>query len=335
MRCAIMPAPGQSIEIREVPDPTPGPGQIRVRIHACGICGTDCHVWHGHFPIQHPCSFGHEPVGVVDAVGPGVAQWRLGDRVGITWTQDGCGTCPVCLMGKPSYCDHQKTWTTNGGGHADLMIAEATGCVRLPDGLPFDHAAPMMCAGFTTMSAYRRAAPASSDRIAVLGLGGLGHLAVQIAKAHGHEVVVVTGSKGKAEDARRLGADHVVEVQAHAGSELADVGGADVVLATSNHMGQTSQILHGLRPEGRLVSVAAVGQPINTDPILLLEKELRLIGAHTSHREDLVEVLNLAAVGKVKPWLVPLPATAQGLTEALRNLDAGGVRYRQVVSWLP
>ena len=238
-------------------------------------------------------------------------------------------------MGKPSYCDHQKTWATNGGGHADLMIAEATGCVRLPDSLPFDHAAPMMCAGFTAMSAYRRAAPASSDRIAVLGLGGLGHLAVQIAKAHGHEVVVVTGTKGKIEDARRLGADHVVEVQAHAGRELAVIGGANVVLATSNHMGQTSQILQGLRPEGRLVTVAAVGQPIAADPILLLEKELRLIGAHTSHREDLVEVLNLAASGKVKPWLVPVPATAQCLTEALKNLDAGRVRYRQVASWLP
>ncbi len=328
-----MPAPGQSIEIRELPDPTPGPGQIRVRIHACGICGTDCHVWHGHFPIQHPCSFGHEPVGVVDAIGPGVAQWQLGNRVGVTWTQAGCGTCPVCLVGKPSYCDHQKTWATNGGGHADLMITESSGCVRLPDGLPFDLAAPMMCAGFTAMSAFRRAAPSASDRIAVLGLGGLGHLAVQIAKAHGHEVVVVTGSRNKAEDARRLGADHVVEVQAHAGRELAAIGGANIVLATSNNMEQTSEILHGLRPEGCLVTVAAVGKPIAADPILFLEKELRLIGAHTSHREDLVDVLNLAASGKVKPWLVPVSATALGLTEALRNLDAGRVRYRQVAFW--
>jgi D-arabinose 1-dehydrogenase-like Zn-dependent alcohol dehydrogenase len=333
MRVAIIPAPGAPVDIRQMPDPKPGPGQVRVRIHACGICGTDCHVWHGHFPIQHPCSFGHEPVGIIDDIGAGVTDWRSGDRVGVAWTQAGCGTCAVCKAGKPSHCEHQKTWVTNGGGQAEYMIAEATGCVRLPDGLPFEHAAPLMCAGFTAMSAYRRSDPRPKDRVAVLGLGGLGHLAVQIAKAKGHEVIVVTSSEAKRADARQLGADEVIVVREHAGRELAAIGGADVVLATSNHMGQTSQILHGLRSEGRLVTVAVSGDAITVDPILFLEKELRLVGAHTSHRDDLVDVINMAAAGIIQPWLVTTAAEEKGITMALDALGRGGVRYRQVVQW--
>src|SRR5262249_17352100 len=155
-------------------------------------------------PVPLPIVPGHEPVGVVESIGPGVKSLKTGDRVGVSWFQAGCGKCLYCQKKLIKFCAEPKTWIANGGGFAEFMVAEAEGCVPLPTDLSWDAAAPAFCGGFSAMSAYRIAKPQPGERIAVLGVGGLGHLAVQIAKAYGHEVVAITNSADKAKDARDL-----------------------------------------------------------------------------------------------------------------------------------
>jgi alcohol dehydrogenase len=248
-----MKALNQPFVFEDRPVPEPGPGQALIRMHACGMCGTDVHVWHGLFPATLPLVLGHEPVGTIEKLGAGVTWLKPGDRVGIPWVQDGCGRCAACAQHHELYCADSRTWMENGGGWSAFMIAEAAGCILLPELLSWENAAPMFCAGYTVMSGYRNGQPRTGDRIAILGLGGLGHLALQVAKAMGHETIAVTGTAAKRAELRELGADEVVVVQDHAGKDLAAAGGADIVLSTTNAMNQNADVLTGLRPEGRLV----------------------------------------------------------------------------------
>lgn len=329
MRAAFLPAPNAPLEIRDVDVPEPGPGEVRIRMHASGVCGTDIHVWHGLFPVEYPLVLGHEPVGVVDAVGPGVTALRSGDRVGVSWVQGSCGRCGHCQRRREKHCEEQRTWMNHGGGHREFMIAEATGCTLVPDGLDWAAAAPMFCAGYTVMSGYRNARPRPGDRVAVIGIGGLGHLAVQVAKAFGHEVIAVTGSASKRREALELGADDVLVVQSHAGEELLAMGGVDVVISTSNSMQQNTQVLTGLRPEGRLVTMAVGEGSIQVDPMLALSRQIQVIGSMQDEREDLVDVLALAAAGKVVPKLELYPLDA--VNRLMERQQAGEVRYRGVL----
>jgi D-arabinose 1-dehydrogenase-like Zn-dependent alcohol dehydrogenase len=217
-------------------------------MRATGVCGTDVHVVNGELPVPLPIIPGHEPVGEIDTIGPGVRSLKAGDRVGVSWFQAGCGRCRYCQKKQIKFCAEPKTWISNGGGYADYMIAEADGCTLLPDSLPWESAAPLFCGGFSAMSAYRAARPQFGDRIAVIGFGGLGHMALQIAKAMGHEVVVITNSPGKADDARKMGADEVLVVKDQVGKELQDIGAVDVILSFSPSMKQNSQ---GFAPMAR------------------------------------------------------------------------------------
>jgi D-arabinose 1-dehydrogenase-like Zn-dependent alcohol dehydrogenase len=205
---------------------------------------------------NHPS---HEPVGEIDAISPGVRSVKPGDRVGVSWFQAGCGRCAHCRKKKIKFCAEPKTWISNGGGYADYMIAEADGCTLLPDNLSWESAAPLFCSGFSAMSAYRAAKPQGGDRIGVIGFGGLGHLALQIAKAMGHEVVAITNSPSKVDDARKMGADEVLVVKDHVGQELQSIGGVDVILSFSPSMKQNSQSIQGLRAGGRFVTTAVSG----------------------------------------------------------------------------
>jgi len=323
-------APGPLRHV-ERPIPTPGPQQVRVRVHACGLCGTDVHLVEGRFPVPLPVVPGHEPVGVIDALGAGVEGLAIGDRVGIPWMQSGCGACAECARGRAKYCRRQRSWITNGGGLAEFLIAEATGCIRLPDALSFEHAAPLFCAGFTVMSGFRRARPRPGERIAVLGLGGLGHLAVQIARAHGHEVIVLTRARTKERDAIALGASEVVVVKEHAGRELAQRGGADVILSTTSDADEAGGAVHGLRAEGRLVALGLGEHAMPIDARALLSRQASVVGAMQDERTDLVDLLTLAASGAVRPWVEPLPASQ--VVRALARLAEGRVRYRAVLRW--
>jgi D-arabinose 1-dehydrogenase-like Zn-dependent alcohol dehydrogenase len=241
MKASLMTAVKQPLVTRDVPDPQPGPGQVRIRMHATGVCGTDVHVWHGELPVPLPIVPGHEPVGEIEMLGPGVRSVKVGDRVGVSWFQAGCGRCLYCQKKQIKFCAEPKTWITNGGGYAEFMIAEADGCTLLPDGLAWEPAAPIFCGGFWAMSAYRAGKPQPGERVAVIGIGGLGHLALQIAKSMGHTVIAITNSADKERDAREMGADEVLVVKDHAGRELQEMGGADVLLSFSPSMKQNSQ----------------------------------------------------------------------------------------------
>lgn len=329
MKAFVMSAVNQPFISQEIPDPQPGPGQVRLRLHASGVCGTDVHIRNGELPVPLPIVPGHEPVGTVDLIGPGVTSVKTGERVGVSWFQAGCGRCVYCQKKRARHCAEPKTWISNGGSYADYLIAEAEGCTLLPGALAWETAAPLFCGGFAAMSAYRASRPQAGERIAVIGIGGLGHLAIQVAKALGHEVVAITNSANKVQDAKNLGADEVLVIKDNAGQELTDMGGADIILSFSPNMKQNSQILLGLRPDGRFVTTAPGAEPIQVDPTSTLFKQISIIGSAHNDKSDLVDVVNLAAVGKVKPTLETYPIDE--LNNVLTRLADGKVRHRAVV----
>jgi alcohol dehydrogenase len=204
---------------------------VLIKIRASGLCYTDVHQTNGDLPGEFPRILGHEPVGEIVAVGPGVRTRHVGDRVGVPWVQASCGRCEWCLRGRPMFCANQiTTGGGSAGGHAEYMAAYADATMLLPEGVSYEQAAPIFCAGYTVWSGLRWAGPQPHERIAVLGIGGLGHLAVQYAKAAGFETLAVSHSSDKNSLIRELGADEIVRD----GKGLAAAGGADIILATGN-----------------------------------------------------------------------------------------------------
>src|SRR5215472_10374684 len=250
MKAAVVPAVKANWQVKEVPTPKPEANQVLIKIHASGICYTDVHITQGEIPTQFPRTLGHEPAGEIVAVGVGVRTRRVGDRVGVPWVQASCGRCEWCQRGKPAFCAQMiGTGVQTQGGHAEYMLAYADSTVLLPEGLPYEQAAPIFCAGYTVWSGLRWAEPKPHERIAVVGIGGLGHLALQYSKAAGFETIAVSRTQDKDKLIRQLGADEVVRD----GKGLADLGGADVVLGTSNSIDAMANTIQGLRPDGRLV----------------------------------------------------------------------------------
>ena len=239
--------------------PEPGPNQVLIKIRASGMCYTDVHQTRGEIPSPFPRTLGHEPVGEIVAIGAGVTARKVGDRVGVPWVQSSCGRCEWCLRGKPMFCaEALGTSMQLAGGHAEYMLAYADATMPLPEGLSFEQAAPIFCAGYTVWSGLRWAAPQPGERVAVIGIGGLGHLAVQYAKAAGFRTIAVSHSPDKDRLIRELGADEVVRD----GTGLAGAGGADIVLGTSNSMDAMADSIRGLRPDGRLVIMGAEAKPL-------------------------------------------------------------------------
>jgi len=329
MRAAVITKYNADWELKTLPDPRPSPGQVVIKIAASGMCGTDLHVHHGIFGLPLPIVAGHEPVGEIVEVGAGVTSLKAGDRVGVSWAQKGCGRCRACQEQRIMYCQEQQSWMHLGGGNSELMLAWAEGCTLVPKGVSSEAAAPVFCAGFTVFSGLRHAEPRPGDRVAVLGIGGLGHLAVQFARALGLEVVAVTGSASKKSEALELGAQEAIVAGDHAGQALAKAGGADVILSTSNSAAHLSQIIEGLRPEGRLVSMGVVDGPLQIDPMSMMLRQTRVIGSTQGARRDLVEALDLVAADKVKPRLEIYPI--EKVNEVRDRLIAGRVRYRAVL----
>jgi D-arabinose 1-dehydrogenase-like Zn-dependent alcohol dehydrogenase len=315
--------------LTDLPDPRPAAGQVVIRVRCSGMCGTDLHVHHGVFPLKPPIVAGHEATGEIVELGAGVTDLRLGDRVGVFWNQKGCGRCAVCQSGRPDQCAQAQSWMHLGGGNSELMLAWASGCALIPDGVSFEAAAPMFCAGYTVMSGLRNGEPRPGERIAVLGVGGLGHLAVQLSKAVGLETVALTGQANKYAELRALGADEVLVTGDDPGSALRDAGGADVILSTTNSARQIGAALKGLRPGGRLVNMGLADAAISIDPMTLLFGQRQIRGSAQDERRDLFDALALVAAGKVTPKIESYPL-AEANT-ALERLAAGKVRYRAVL----
>ncbi len=327
MKAAVVPAAQSKWEIREVPKPEPGPNQVLIKIRASGICYTDVHQTEGSLPGAFPRILGHEPVGEIVAVGPGVTTRKLGDRVGVPWMQMTCGRCEWCKRGKPMFCA-QLTGTSGAapGGHAEYMLAYAGAAMLLPDGLSYEQAAPIFCAGYTVWSGLRWADPQPGERVAVVGIGGLGHLAVQYAKAAGFETIAISRSPDKDKLIRQLGADEVVRDA----PGLVRAGGADVILGTSNSTDAMAETLQGLRPDGRLVVMGYDPKPLQVSLGDLIMRRLRILGSQQNGTEYLYEALDFAAKGRVK--VIAETYALDEIHRAYERVRNGQVRFRAVVT---
>jgi len=328
MKAAVVTAVGGPWEIQSVPDPKIEAGQVLVKMHASGICYSDVYETLGQMPGAFPRIIGHEPVGEIVAVGAGVTTRKVGDRVGTAWTQATCGRCEWCLRGRTNFCttDPKITGINVPGGHAEFMPMYADTTTLIPDGLSYEQAAPLFCAGYTVWSGLRLAAPAPHERVAVLGIGGLGHLAVQYAKAAGFETIAISHSPDKDKFIRELGADEIVRD----GKSLLAAGGADIVLSTTNSVPAMSDSVNGLRPDGRLVIMGAGGEPLALSTITLLSKRIRVIGSSQNGREYLYEALDYAAKGKVK--VIAETYKLDEAPKAYARVAEGTVRFRAVLA---
>jgi D-arabinose 1-dehydrogenase-like Zn-dependent alcohol dehydrogenase len=330
MRAAVITKYNADWELKTLPDPRPSAGQVVIKIAACGLCGTDLHVHHGLFGLPLPIVAGHEPVGEIVELGAGVVDFKVGDRVGVHWSQKGCGRCRVCQTGNQAHCAQAQSWMNLGGGNSELMLAWASGCTLLPEGLAYEAAAPIFCAGYTVMSGLRNAEPKPGERVAVLGLGGLGHLALQFSRAVGLETWAITGQASKVDELKAMGASDVLLASAEPGPAMTDAGGFDIVLSTTNASKQVSSAMGGLRRNGRLVSMGVTTDgPITVDPMSLLLGQRQLRGSSQDEKSDLVEALDLVAAGKVKPVLETYPIAR--VNEVRERLKQGKVRYRAVL----
>jgi D-arabinose 1-dehydrogenase-like Zn-dependent alcohol dehydrogenase len=331
MRAAIITKYNADWELKTLPDPRPSAGQVVIQIHACGMCGTDLHVHHGAFGLPLPIVAGHEPVGEIVELGPGVVDFKVGDRVGVHWNQKGCGRCHTCQTGNQAHCPQAQSWMNLGGGNSELMLAFTSGCTLLPEGLGYEAAAPIFCAGYTVMSGLRNAEPKPGERVAVLGLGGLGHLALQFARAVGLETWAVTGQADKVKELKAMGASEVLVVGSEPGPAMTDAGGFDIILSTTNASKQVSSAMNGLRRNGRLVSMGVTTDgPITVEPMSLLLGQRQLRGSSQDEKSDLVEALDLVAAGRVKPVLETYPIAK--VNEVRERLAQGRVRYRAVLT---
>lgn len=340
MKAAVIPEVNASWELREVPTPRPGPGDVLIRVRACGVCVNDVWATRGviGFPAITPAITGHEPVGEVVELGPGVTSRRVGDRVGTTWVRGACGRCDYCLQDRPlsgtaAFLCAAPTSTgfTVQGGHAEYMVVPATQTVLIPDGLSAELAAPVLCAGYTSWSALRTAEPQPHERVAVLGIGGLGHLAVQFSRACGFETVAITSSPEKHGLARSLGADIVVAD----GAQLREAGGADVIVSTSSSHRAAADCLQGLRVGGRLV-LAGIdpAEPFVIPPALaypFFALGNKILGATHKGTEYLREALAIVATGKVTPMIETFPK--EQVAQAVDKVGKGDVRFRAVVTY--
>lgn len=327
MQAAVVPAKAGSWQVENVPQPQPGPGQVLVKMHASGICYTDVHQTLGHLPGSFPRILGHEPVGEIVAVAPDVTTRKVGDRVGSAWIQSTCGRCEWCQRGRRMFCPYLKgTGGEAQGGHAEFMPMNADATYLIPDKVSFEQAAPIFCAGYTVYSGLRWARPQPHERVAVLGIGGLGHLAVQYAKAAGFDTIAISHSPDKDKLIRELGADEIVRD----GKALADAGGADVILSTSNSSKAMNESIQGLRPDGRLVAMGADEAPISISPIDLLSKRIQIIGSQQNGPEYLYEALDYVAQGKVKSIIQTYPLS--DAPKAYQRVAEGKARFRAVLT---
>lgn len=330
MKAAVAHKFGEPLKIEEVPTPEPGPGQILVRVVASGVCHTDVHAADGDWPIKPTLPFipGHEGVGDVAKVGPGVTSLKVGDRVGVPWLHSACGCCEYCVTGWETICKSLiPTGYAVNGGFAEYVLAQAAYVGPIPDGLDYVDAAPILCAGVTTYKGLKETDTKPGDWMVISGIGGLGHLAVQYAKAMGLHVVALARSEEKLELAKELGADLTVNVrEKDPGKTVQDeVGGAHGALVTAVSTEAFHQALDTLRPGG---TCSLVGLPPGDFPAPIFEmvvKRLTVRGSVVGTRMDLQECLQFAAEGKVKPTVETQPLEAiNDVFDRLRNGKVNG-----------
>jgi alcohol dehydrogenase, propanol-preferring len=329
-RAIELSGPGKFSEVRK-PLLDPGPNQVRIRVEACGVCHSDAATVDGLFPIHWPRVPGHEVVGRIDALGSGVLGWAVGQRVGVGFLGGFCGYCEYCRNGDLVNCRNQEyTGIHHDGGYAEVMIAKASGLVSIPDDLSSANAAPLLCAGITTFSALRNAPAKAGDLVAVLGIGGLGHLAVQYARHMGFEVAAIARGTNAAELAKKLGAHHYIDSAAtEPVGALQALGGAKVILITASGGKTVASTFKGLRPGGVSIALGVAEEPIEVTSMDLIFATRKLEGALTGTPAIGDVTLRFSALSSVSAMIetVPLDQAAA----AYAKMMAGKARFRMVL----
>ena len=333
MRVVHVPHAGGPLELVERDIPEPQPGWVRIKVEACGICHSDSLIKEGLWPgIQYPRVPGHEVIGVVDAIGEHVKPWKRGQRAGVGWHGGNCGYCDPCRRGEFFACEVAllTTGISFDGGYAEYMVAPAEALARVPDELSAVDGAPLMCAGVTTFNALRNSGARGGDVVAVLGIGGLGHLGVQFAAKMGFKTVAIARGKDKEAFAKQLGARHYIDSHASdPAAELNKLGGAKVVIATVTHAGAMAAVLGGLAPNGVLMVIGAAG-PLSVDPILLISGCRSVKGWYSGTSIDSQDTLKFSTVNAVHSMneVFPLERAA----EAYERMMSGKARFRIVLN---
>ncbi|PYU26822.1 MAG: alcohol dehydrogenase [Acidobacteria bacterium] len=334
MRAVQVPQAKGPFQIVERDIPEPGPGWVRIRVEACGICHADSYVKEGLWPgIQYPRVPGHEIAGVIDALGSGVAGWKPGQRAGVGWHGGHCGYCENCRGGDFLFCTvaRRVTAITQDGGYADYMITPATALALIPEELAAAEAGPLLCAGVTTFNSLRNSGARAGDLVAILGLGGLGHLGVQFAAKMGFRTVAIARGKDKAALAKELGARIYLDSEAqNPGEELTKLGGARVILATVTSGKAMNAALAGLGLNGKMIVVGAADEPIQVPAYLLIGGRRSVTGWPSGTSIDSQDTLAFSAQNGVRSRneIFPLERAA----EAYERMMSGKARFRVVLT---
>jgi alcohol dehydrogenase len=333
LRAIQVAAPDAPPELVEVPVRRPGPGAVRVAVEACGVCHSDLLIAAGLLPgSTFPITPGHEIAGRIDALGDGVTGWQVGDRVAVGWYGGSCGHCDACREGDGILCAQlQIPGAAYPGGYADSVIVPAMALAAVPDELTAAEAAPLACAGVTVFNALRHTAARPGDTVAVLGLGGLGHLGVQFAHAMGFRTVAIARGQEKGPLAHELGADHYIDSTAGDVAEaLQALGGAKVVLATITNADAMSATIDGLGRRGELVMVGVSPDQLTVSPLQLLTSDRTLHSHSSGTAVDTQDTLRFAALSGVRAWIEEVPLEEAGA--AVAKMAGGQARFRMVVT---
>jgi len=333
MRVVQVTHPNGPLKLVEREIPEPAREQVRIKVEACGICHSDAVVKEGHWPgIQYPRVPGHEIAGRVDAVGADVSNWKPGQRVGVGWHGGHCFVCDPCRRGDFILCQSEKiTSLSFDGGYAEYMVAPAEAVAAIPDDLPADEAAPLLCAGITVYNSLRNSGARAGDLVAVQGIGGLGHLGIQYARQMGFRTVGIGRGGDKEPLARKLGAHEYVGTRASApAAQLQKLGGARVILATAPDSKAISALVDGLAPGGKLVIVGVSPEPFNISLLQLVLVRRSIQGWPSGTAKDSEDTLRFSLLTGVRPMIERYPL--EQAAEAYDQMISGRARFRVVLT---
>ena len=333
MKAAQVPKAGGDFEIVEREIPKPGAGQVRIKVQACGVCHSDMFTKEGAWPgIQYPRVPGHEVAGVIDELGEGVTEWKKGQRAGVGWHGGHDGTCLACRRGDFGNCKNLKiAGISYDGGYQQYMLAPAEALTAIPESLSDVEAAPLLCAGITTFNALRHSGAGPGDLVAVLGIGGLGHLGIQFANKFGYNVAAIGRGSESAPLAKELGASVYIDNKAtKPAEELQKLGGAQVILATAPSSKAMTEVIDGLASNGKLMVVGATFDPIEVTPAQLILGSRSIQGWASGTPTDAEDTLRFSELTGVRPMIETYPLEKAG--EAYARMMSGKAQFRVVLT---
>jgi D-arabinose 1-dehydrogenase-like Zn-dependent alcohol dehydrogenase len=333
MKAAQVPSAGADFQIVEREIPKPGPGHVRIKVQACGVCHSDVFTKEGQWPgIQFPRVPGHEVAGIIDELSEGVSDWKKGQRVGVGWHGGHDGTCLQCRRGDFGNCRNLKIpGISYDGGYQQYMLAPVEALTAMPETLGDAEAAPLLCAGITTFNALRHSGAQPDDLVAVLGIGGLGHLGIQFANKFGYRVAAIGRGSENAALAKKLGASVYIDNKVtNAAEELQKLGGAQVILATAPSSKAMSALIDGLAPNGKLMVVGVAFDPIEVTPVQLITGSRTIQGWAAGTPTDAEDTLRFAQLTGVRPMIETYPLEKAG--EAYARMMSGNAQFRVVLT---